>query len=256
MKISVITVTYNSASTIEETIESVLSQNYSDIEYIIVDGNSTDGTTDIIKRYESRISRFISEPDNGLYDALNKGISMATGDVIGIIHSDDVLASPDVLQTIAEAFETYNTDSVYGDLVYVDKNDPMKLIRYWQAGKYNVKKMAKGWMPPHPTFYIRRDIYHRYGSFDTRYRISADYDFMVRMLHVNKISTFYIPLILVKMKIGGESNRSLGNIIRKTREDIRAMKTNGLNAITGIMNKNLSKIRQLFPDRKLKRQII
>lgn len=255
MKVSLITVTYNSAATVAETIESVLAQKYRDIEYIVVDGKSTDGTVEIIESYGSRISKFISEPDRGLYDALNKGIALATGDVVGIIHSDDVLAADDVIQTVVEAFTSFETDSVYGDLLYIDKNDPDKVIRYWQAGRFERKKMARGWMPPHPTFYVRREVYLRHGGFNTDYRISADYDFMVRMLHKKNIRTMHIPVIMVKMKIGGASNRSVRNILRKTMEDIRAMKENDMNFITGIINKNLSKVRQLFPSVKSNGQI-
>ena len=255
MKISIITITYNSADTLSDTIESVLSQNHTDIEYIIVDGKSTDGTLDVIKSYGRYVTKYISEPDKGLYDALNKGISMATGDIIGFVHSDDVLAGKDVLQTIAETFETYQTDSVYGDLVYVDRLDPFKVIRYWRSGKYDRNKMARGWMPPHPTFYVRREVYQRYGGFDTSYRISSDYDFMLRMLHKHRITSVYIPMILVKMRVGGESNRSLRNIMRKIREDIRTMRTNDLNYIPGILNKNLSKVRQFIPPKTVSSQI-
>jgi glycosyltransferase len=255
MKISLITVTYNSESTIAETIDSVLGQNYSDLEYIIVDGKSTDRTTEIITSFKDGITKFISEPDSGLYDALNKGISMATGDIIGFIHSDDQLAGNDILQAVGEAFETFGTDSIYGDLVYVDKNDPLKVVRHWISGNYDRKKIAKGWMPPHPTFYVKREIYMKYGGFDTSYRISADYDFMVRMLHKNGISAKYIPIIMVKMRLGGESNRSVGNIFKKTREDIRSMRSNGLHFIPGILRKNLSKLGQLIPSARINREV-
>lgn len=255
MKISVITVTYNSADTVRDTIDSVLGQDYPFVEYIVVDGNSSDGTVEIVKSYGDRISKFISEPDRGIYDALNKGISMATGDVIGFMHSDDTFTGSDVLKTVAEAFETGNTDSVYGDLVYVNKQDPWKVIRHWRSGSITRQKVERGWMPPHPTFYVRSEIYRNHGGFNTDYRISADYDFMVRMLHKKNISTCYIPMIMVKMRVGGKSNRSLSNIIKKVKEDVTVMKSNGLNFWVSILYKNLSKINQFIPSRDIRNQV-
>ena len=228
MKISVITITYNSEKTLRDTIESVLSQSYSDIEYVIVDGNSKDSTCDIIRSYEGRISTFVSEKDEGLYDALNKGIRLATGDVVGFLHSDDIFASTETIKMIAEAFIKFNVDSVYGDLVYVAQNDTDKIIRFWRSGKFTRARALTGWMPPHPTFYVKREVYETYGGFNTSFRISADYESILRFLVRFRISTFYIPLVLIRMRFGGESNKSIRNVIRKSVEDFRAMQMNGL----------------------------
>ncbi len=246
MKISLITISYNSESSIGDTIDSVLEQDYNNIEYIIVDGNSSDRTMEIVRSYENKISKSISEPDEGLYDALNKGIGMATGEVVGFIHSDDILAGPDILSKIAKTFKEKETDSIYGDLVYVYKQDTSKILRYWKAGKFSRAKIKNGWMPPHPSFYVKREVYQKYGGFDTSFRIAADYDSILRFLGKYRISTAYLPEVLVKMRVGGESNKSLKNIIRKSKEDIKAMKKNGFSAFPAIIIKNISKIHQFI----------
>ncbi|HNW73949.1 MAG: glycosyltransferase family 2 protein [Bacteroidales bacterium] len=255
MKISVITITYNSEKTLRDTIESVLSQTYPDVEYIIVDGRSKDSTCDIVKSYGNRIHQFVSEKDNGLYDALNKGIRMATGEVVGFLHSDDIYASADTLKLIAEAFRRFDVDSVYGDLVYVDQNDTGKIIRFWRSRKFSRARALTGWMPPHPTFYVKKSIYEKYGGFNTTFRIAADYESILRFLVRFQVSTFYIPLILVRMRMGGESNKSLKNVIRKSKEDIRAMHTNGLITFAALFNKNASKFKQFMPPEWINRQI-
>lgn len=255
MKISVITITYNSEKTLRDTIESVLGQSYKDIEYIIVDGKSKDSTCDIVREYGDRISQFVSEKDNGLYDALNKGIRMATGDVVGFMHSDDIYASPDSLKLIAEAFVVKNVDSVYGDLVYVDKDDTSKIVRFWRSGKFSRTRALTGWMPPHPTFYMKREVYNLRGGFNTTFKIAADYESILRYLVRFKVSTYYIPIILVRMRVGGESNKSLKNVIRKSMEDLRAMQTNGLISFAAIFNKNASKFKQFMPPEWINRQI-
>ncbi len=246
MKISIITSVYNNAATIEDAIKSVLSQTYTNIEYIVVDGASKDGTTDIIKKYENQISKFIREKDKGIYDGLNKGVDLATGDVIAFLHSDDIYENENVVADIVKLFETTNTDSIYGDLVYVDKNDTNKIFRYWKSGKYTFKKLCNGWMPPHPTFFVKREFYEKYGKFDLSYGIAADYDFMLRMLGKYKITTAYLPKVLYKMRVGGASNRSLKNIIQKSQEDIKALKNNGIGGLHTIILKNLSKIPQFL----------
>jgi glycosyltransferase len=245
-KISIITSVYNNASTIEDAIRSVLSQDYSDIEYIVVDGASSDGTVEIIKKYEGQISKFVSEKDKGIYDGLNKGIALATGDVIGFLHSDDIYADAYIISEVVEAFEKNGTDSIYGDLVYVDKQDTDKIFRYWKSGAYSYNKLTKGWMPPHPTFFVKKACYDKYGDFDLGFGIAADYDFMLRMLGKYKISTAYLPKVLYKMRVGGASNRSLKNIIQKSREDLRAMKKNGVGHIGTLFMKNASKLPQFF----------
>jgi len=246
MKISLITISYNSEASIRDTIESVMEQDYNDIEYIIVDGNSKDRTMEIVRTYGKRISKSVSEPDKGLYDALNKGINMATGDVVGFIHSDDVLAGPGVISRIASTFLEKETDSIYGDLEYVFKEDTSRILRYWKAGRFSRRKIRNGWMPPHPTFYVKRSIYNTFGGFDTGFRIAADYDCILRLLAKEKISTTYIPEVLVKMRVGGESNKSIRNIIRKSKEDIRALRKNGIPALPALIMKNLRKIHQFI----------
>ncbi len=255
MKISVITITYNSEKTLRDTIESVLGQSYDNIEYIIVDGKSKDSTCDIVRSYGDRISKFVSEKDNGLYDALNKGIRMATGDVVGFLHSDDIYASTETLKLIAEAFTRFNVDSVYGDLVYVDQNDTSKIIRFWRSRKFSRTRALTGWMPPHPTFYLKRSVYENYGGFNTTFRIAADYESILRYLVRFRVSTFYIPLVLIRMRVGGESNKSVKNIIRKSKEDIRAMHINGLISFAALFNKNASKFKQFMPPEWVNRQI-
>ena len=244
MKISIITSVYNNQETITEAMESVLSQTYPDIEYIIVDGGSSDNTVDIIKTYQDRLGAFISEPDNGIYDGLNKGIKLATGDVIGFLHSDDLYQDNTVIEKVAQAFINNATDSVYGDLTYVNKSDPSKIIRFWQSGEFTLKKLNYGWMPPHPTFFVRRSIYQQYGCFDTHFKIAADYDLMLRFLGKFKISTYYIPSVLIKMRVGGASNKSLKNVIRKSTEDLRAMRNNGIGGWVSLVVKNFSKLGQ------------
>ena len=245
-KISVITATYNAKETLLDAIESILAQNYCNVELVVIDGGSTDGTTELLAPYRDRIDVYISEPDEGIYDALNKGISHATGDVIGFLHADDLFADEFVLSTVAEAFAADGVNAVYGDLVYISKVTPDKVIRYWKSGEYAVKKLKQGWMPPHPTFYVRCEVYQRFGAFDRSFRIAADYDCMLRFLARAKLECVYIPQVLVKMRVGGASNRSLGNIIRKTMEDYRALKGNGVGGLKALMWKNFSKLPQFF----------
>ena len=228
MKISVITVAYNSSATIRDTIESVLAQNYPDFEYILVDGQSTDNTLDIIRSYAHANIRWISEPDKGIYDAMNKGLKMATGDIIGILNSDDFYSDSEVLAKIARTFTEQQVDSVYSDLVYVDEKDTTKLVRYWKSGAYKEGSFLTGWMPPHPTFFVRRQVYEQYNPFDVRLKSAADYELMLRFIHKFKISVAYIPEILVKMRAGGKSNASLKNRLRANREDRLAWEYNML----------------------------
>ena len=255
MKISIITITYNSEKTLRDTMDSVLGQSYKDIEYILVDGKSKDGTCDIIRSYGDRVSKFISEKDKGLYDALNKGIRMATGDVVGFLHSDDIFASTETTKMIAEAFIKFKVDSVYGDLVYVDQNDTDKIIRFWRSRRFSRARALTCWMPPHPTFYVKREIYEKYGGFNTTFRIAADYESILRFLVRFRVSTFYIPLVLIRMRVGGESNKSIKNVIRKSLEDIRAMHINGLISFAALFNKNASKFKQFMPPEWVNRQM-
>lgn len=247
MKISIITTCFNSASTIEGTIKSVLSQDHADLEYIIVDGNSSDDTLSIVNKFKDRIAKIISEKDNGIYDALNKGIALATGEVIGLLHSDDIYTDEKVISKIAAKFSEKNTDSVYADLQYVDQKDISKVIRHWHSGEYKPGLFKKGWMPPHPTFFLKKECYDKFGSFNLKLSSAADYELMLRMIEKNKISIAYLPEVIVKMRVGGKSNVSLLNRIKANREDKLAWELNGLKpgAFTFLF-KPLSKIGQYF----------
>jgi glycosyltransferase involved in cell wall biosynthesis len=227
-RISIITVSYNSSKTIKETIESVLSQDYKDIEYIIVDGLSNDGTQEIIKSFGPQIAKFVSERDNGLYDAMNKGISLATGDIIGIINSDDIYANANVISSVASVFLNKNVDVVYGDLYYFKSGFPDTPLRYYKGGFFSLRKVRYGLMPPHPTFFIKRQVYEKYGKFDTQYSLSADFDLILRFLGVHKVPFEYVPKVLVKMRTGGKSTSSLRRTLIMNREDLHSCKKNGV----------------------------
>jgi glycosyltransferase involved in cell wall biosynthesis len=246
MKISIITVSYNSASTIKDTIESVLNQTYKDVEYIIVDGQSTDETLTILKSYGSKISTLVSEKDKGLYDAMNKGIGLATGDVIGILNSDDFYANREVLSHVAALFDNH-TEGVYADLVYVSAEDPKKIVRTWKSGNYTAGDFLKGWMPPHPTFFVRRSVYEKYGRFTDQLKSAADYELMLRFIHKHKITLAYLPEVTVHMRAGGKSNASVKNRIRANKEDRRAWKMNDLKpGPFTFIRKPLSKLTQFL----------
>ncbi len=248
--LSVITVVRNSVSTIRDCIESVKRQSYP-AEHIIIDGASDDGTLEIIQEYKSSVSQFISEPDKGIYDAMNKGIKLASGDIIGILNSDDLYPTSDTLSEVAKVFEKKNIDSCYGDLVYVNPIKTDKTRRYWRSGYFNPRRFYFGWMPPHPTFFVRRSVYEKYGFFNLALGSAADYELMLRFLLKYKISTTYLPHILVKMRNGGESNASLKNRIRANKMDRMAWKINGLKPHTWTLwMKPLRKIGQYFTNPK------
>lgn len=228
MKVTIITVTYNSGCFLEQCIQSVIAQNHADIEYIIVDGGSTDNTLEIISRYQPFISKWISEKDEGMYDALNKGIAMATGDIIGTLNSDDLFASGDVIGAVVDVFERYGVAAVYGDIVYVHPRDTTMVVRYWKGGTYNRKNINFGWMPAHPSFYIIKTALTMGGNYDARFISAADYDFMTRYLYAHKISAHYLPKLLVKMRTGGISNQSFSNRVLANRNDFKAMVKNNI----------------------------
>lgn len=246
MKVSIITATYNSAETIADTLKSLNSQSYQDIEYIIVDGASEDNTLDVIKQQCPRVTTIISEPDKGIYDALNKGIQAATGDTVGFLHSDDLFAYPDAVQDIVAQLKSSKCDAIYGDLQYVSKYDTDKVVRLWKSGTYTKAKIKSGWMPPHPTFYMKRDLYQKFGLFDLSFKIAADYDSLLRYLWTNDVNMVYLPKVVMKMRVGGVSNQSLKNIIQKTKEDIRALKNNNIFWPSAVLFKNFSKILQFI----------
>jgi len=228
LKISVITVCRNSAGTIRDTLESVCAQTHGAVEHILVDGASTDDTLKIIREFD-HVAQVVSEPDQGIYDAMNKGIRHATGAVVGFLNADDRYAHPEVLQLVAAAFyEKKQRAAVYGDLRYVHARAPHRTVRYWRSGSFQADQFRYGWMPPHPTFFARREMYETLGGYDTRLRSAADYELMLRFLYKHRIPVGYLPEVLVHMRTGGLSNRSLRNRWRANREDRLAWKINGL----------------------------
>ncbi len=245
-QISVVTAVYNRKDTVAQALDSVLAQTHPSVEPVVIDGASTDGTREVLERYRARIPVLVSEPDRGIYDALNKGIRQSHGDVIGFLHADDLMAHDAVLERIAAAFETSGAEAVYGDLVYVNKDDPDRIVRYWKAGAFDPAKLRQGWMPPHPTFYVKRSVYDRLGLFDTRYRIAADYDSVVRFLLLGGIQVAYVPEVLVRMRVGGVSNRSLASIARKSREDHDILRRYGVGGLPTLLRKNFSKLSQFW----------
>lgn len=233
MKISIITATWNSGKTVRDTIESVLGQTYKDIEYLIVDGASKDDTMSVVKSYEDAFEgrlRYVSEPDKGIYDAMNKGIAMATGDVVGILNSDDFYTSADVVETIARTFDGAGgeLDAVYGDIHYVEDSDLTKCVRYYSSAGFKRAKMRMGWMPAHPSFYCRKAAYEKYGDFDISFKIGADFENLLRLIFVNRISVRYIPMDFVTMRTGGASTSGLASHKQIYRDHMRAYKKNGV----------------------------
>lgn len=226
MKVTIITVTHNSALYLQNCIDSVVGQTYPDIEHIVVDAASTDGTIDIIRRYENHVAKWVSETDRGMYDAINKGMRMATGDIMGILNSDDMLASPDAIESIVKCFKENGVDSVYGDLVYVDKVNTRKVVRYWKGFTYKRFRFNYGWMPAHPTFYFKTCLLKDFGGYESHYFTAADYEFMARYLYRHRISAKYLNKLIVKMRVGGQSNRNLKSRLRANRRDYLAMKKN------------------------------
>jgi glycosyltransferase involved in cell wall biosynthesis len=226
VKVSVITIAYNSAETIEDTIKSVVSQDYPELEYIIIDGGSTDNTLKIIDRYKDHISNIISEPDKGIYDAMNKGVANATGELVGILNSDDIYADDKVVTDIVN--QLGDKDAIYADLVYVKRDAIDEVTRYWKSGEYTKGDFVKGWMPPHPTFFVRKRCYDAYGTYDLRLKSAADYECMLRMIHKNNISLAYLPRVITKMRVGGQSNANVNNRVKANQEDRMAWEMNGL----------------------------
>ena len=246
MKISLITATHQCGSTVGDCLDSVAAQTHADVQHVVIDGASTDGTMAAIERHRGRVSTILSEPDGGIYDALNKGLALCTGEVIGVLHGDDTLADERVLERIAAAFADPAVVACYGDLVYVAKDDPGRVVRYWRAGEYSESRLRLGWMPPHPTFYARRSVYQRLGGFDQSLRIAADYNAMLAILLAMTGTVAYLPEVLVRMRLGGVSNRSLANLLRKSREDLWVIHRHGIGGIGTLICKNLSKLGQFF----------
>lgn len=246
MKVSIITATFNSEVFIKNSIISVNDQNYQNIEHVFIDGMSKDKTVDLINKYARKEKKIISEKDSGIYDALNKGIRAATGDIIGFLHSDDLLNSKTIISEIVEKITQKKIDGVYGDLIYVNKKNISKIIRKWKSSKFNTCLLKRGWMPAHPTLFLRKEVYHKHIGFNINFNISSDYDFMIRVFLDEKLKFDYIAKIIVIMRIGGISNNSLKNIIVKSIEDYRIIKQNKVGGYITLFYKNFFKIGQFF----------
>jgi glycosyltransferase len=246
MKISIITATRNCAGTLPGCLAAVAGQSYAEREHIVIDGTSTDDTLRLLEEHSPRLAVLVSEPDLGIYDALNKGLARASGEVVGFLNADDVYADREVLTRIAAAFADPAVDAVYGDLVYVAKGGGGRVVRYWRAGAFAPSRLRWGWMPPHPTLYLRRALYESYGGYDLRYRISGDYDLMLRILGQLSGRVVYIPQVLVRMRLGGISNGSLLKMAYKSREDYRALREHGWGGLGALAWKKLSKVPQFW----------
>lgn len=248
MKISIITATHNSSSNIANCISSINTQSYEDIEHIIIDGASTDQTLEIIRSVTNRVSKILSEPDKGIYDALNKGIKLASGDIIGFLHSDDCFYSSGTLEKIALAFSDSNpVDAIYGDLTFIDEKEPDKIVRYWKSEPFTSKLLKKGWMPPHPTLFMKREVYEKHGLFNIRLKCAADYDFILRVFNDESLHFKYLPETITKMKIGGISTAGFWRILNKKKEDYMVLKDNNIpNPLKVLFLKNILKIPQLL----------
>ena len=247
MKVSIITVVYNNKDTIRDAIDSVLNQKYEDIEYIVIDGNSTDGTIDVIHSYGDKITTFISEPDTGIYDAMNKGIRLATGDVVGILNSDDFYIDDEVIGRIVREFEGKGVDSVFADLVYVKPDNLQKHIRRYSSKTFKPSKFAYGWMPAHPTFFVKKEYYDKYGLYKIDYEIAADYELLIRFLHKYKLTYSHIDAVLTVMRVGGVSTSSLKSNWILNKEILRACHENDIKtSLTKIYSKYPKKIMELF----------
>jgi glycosyltransferase len=244
MKISIITVAFNSAATIGDTLRSVSTQDHPDIEHIVIDGNSQDATLQVISLSGSHVAHVVSEPDHGIYDAMNKGLGLATGELVGFLNADDTFAHSRVLSSIANAAQRHpEAHAVYGDLVYV-RDD--RTLRTWRSGAFSRARLAYGWMPPHPTFYLRRTRLADLGFFNDSLRIAADYDFMLRCLSRPQAQAAYVPDVLVKMRVGGASNRSLKAMVRKSSEDLQVLRDNKVGGVLTLLCKNLRKLPQFL----------
>lgn len=247
-KVSLITATYNSALNIKSCLNSIVNQTYSKIEILIIDGKSSDRTIEIVNSYRDKFSyiKLISEKDYGIYDALNKGIHLATGDVIGFVHSDDFLASPQIISQIINEISNKKLDGVYGDLNYVQKFNVNKIVRKWKSNDFDYELLKKGWMPAHPTLFLKKSVFEKHGLFDLNYSISADYDFMLRVLSDMSLKFGYFPKVITIMRVGGVSNRSIKNIFLKIKEDYTILKRNNIGNFLTLLRKNTSKINQFF----------
>ncbi len=249
MKISIITVTFNSFSFINDCLASVKEQKYDDIEHIIIDGASTDGTLSLLESKREQFGALISKPDKGIYDAMNKGIEIASGNIIGFLNSDDFYANNDILSKVANIFKNNpSLDACYADLIYTDQNDISKDIRYWKSSKFTPGLFSKGWCPPHPTFFVRSSVYEQFGNFNLNYRIASDVELMMRFIEVHKINVRYIPELWIKMRMGGTTNNSFKNIFIQNKEVLHALDSHNLsnNWLSFFLHKIISRSLQFL----------
>lgn len=246
MRFSILTVVRNRAATIGDALDSLAGQTYHAFEHVVQDGGSTDGTAELLRRRAAEDPRIqlVSAADGGIYDALNRALARASGDVVGLLHSDDFFAHPRVLEHVAERFQATGAQAIYGNLDYVAEDDKSRVVRHWSAGHFTPAKLRQGWMPPHPALFLRREVIERCGGYDTSFRIAADYDSILRYFGQEKLSACWLPEVLVKMRLGGASNRSLAHIWRKSAEDYRALRKNGVGGIGALAWKNFSKLHQ------------
>jgi glycosyltransferase len=246
VKVSIITVCFNSAVTLADCLASVARQSHPDIEHIVVDGGSTDDSASIVSRFGSSVSNYINEPDDGIYDAMNKGLDASTGDLVGFLNADDLFANSECVANLVAACQEAECDAVYGDLWYVEAFDTGRIIRRWISGRFDHSKLRFGWMPPHPTFYVSRRLLQKVGRFDSTLRVAADYDFMLRSLTLTEVKVRYIPKVLVHMRAGGVSNRSISALLRKSREDLRVLRRNRVGGLVTLLFKNVRKLPQFL----------
>ena len=244
--LSIVTAVYNGVDTIAEALASVGAQQDVAVEHLVLDGGSTDGTSDLLRARQGTLGQLVIEPDRGIYDALNKGFARATGEVVGLLHADDLFAHERVLADVAAAFSDPAVEAVYGDLQYVRRDDPTQVVRQWRSGAFSRRQLRLGWMPPHPTLFLRRSTLERVGPFDLSYRIAGDYEFILRLFKDQTLRVVYLPEVLVKMRVGGVSNRSLANLWRKSSEDLRAMRAHGVGGLGTLAAKNLRKLPQFL----------
>lgn len=228
MKISIITVSFNAAHSIAQTLQSVAAQNYTDIEHIVIDGGSTDGTLDVIKQNGAHLAHVISEPDRGIYDAMNKGIRLATGDVVGMLNADDVYSDDGVLSQVAQVMERDSLDALYGDIEFFPAGDPSKTVRRYRSARFSPARIAWGWMPAHPTLFLRREVFDTYGLYKPDFRIAGDYEFIARIFKAGTLRCRYLPEVLVRMSSGGVSTAGWRNTMRLNKEVLRACRENGI----------------------------
>jgi glycosyltransferase involved in cell wall biosynthesis len=245
IKVSIVTVSFNAERTIERCIQSVLSQTYKNVEYIVIDGKSTDKTVQIIHNFKNSIHRFLSEPDHGIYDAMNKGIRIASGDIVGMLNADDFFTGDDILSDVAAAFTDDSIQLLYGDLDYINADG--KIVRKWRSGSYKPGAFNRGWMPPHPTFYCRRELFEQYGPYRLDLGTAADYELMLRFIHKYQMKVCYLQSVMINMEQGGASNKNWKSRLSALQNDFRAMQINGVSRpLAALIAKPLRKISQYF----------